>query len=92
MLGLGFSSGLPFLLIGNTLSYWLGDSHVNLALIGYLSWVGLAYSLQVHLGCGGRQRGAAAPDPAGWAGGGLDAHGRSSGSARAFRHGRERPP
>ncbi len=46
MLGLGFSSGLPFLLIGNTLSYWLGDSRVNLALIGYLSWVGLAYSLK----------------------------------------------
>ena len=46
MLGLGFASGLPFLLIGNTLSYWLGDSHVNLALIGYLSWVGLAYSLK----------------------------------------------
>ncbi len=46
MLGLGFSSGLPFLLIGNTLSYWLGDAHINLALIGYLSWVGLAYSLK----------------------------------------------
>ncbi len=46
MLGLGFSSGLPFLLIGNMLSYWLGDAHVNLALIGYLSWVGLAYSLK----------------------------------------------
>ena len=46
MLGLGFASGLPFLLIGNTLSYWLGDAHVNLALIGYLSWVGLAYSLK----------------------------------------------
>ena len=46
MLGLGFASGLPFLLVGNTLSYWLGDSHVNLALIGYLSWVGLAYSLK----------------------------------------------
>ena len=46
MLGLGFASGLPFLLIGNTLSYWLGDNHVNLALIGYLSWVGLAYSLK----------------------------------------------
>ena len=46
MLALGFASGLPFLLIGNTLSYWLGDAHVNLALIGYLSWVGLAYSLK----------------------------------------------
>ncbi|MGC1301020.1 MAG: MFS transporter, partial [Caulobacteraceae bacterium] len=43
---LGFASGLPFLLIGNTLSYRLGDSHVNLALIGYLSWVGMAYSLK----------------------------------------------
>lgn len=46
MLGLGFGSGLPFLLIGNTLSYWLGDAHVNLALIGFLSWVGMAYSLK----------------------------------------------
>lgn len=46
MLALGFSSGLPFLLIGNTLSYWLGDAHVNLALIGFLSWVGMAYSLK----------------------------------------------
>ena len=50
MLGLGFGSGLPFLLIGNTLSYWLGDTHTNLALIGFLSWVGMAYSLEVHLG------------------------------------------
>jgi PAT family beta-lactamase induction signal transducer AmpG len=46
MLALGFASGLPFLLIGNTLSYRLGDAHVNLALIGYLSWVGMAYSLK----------------------------------------------
>ena len=46
MLGLGFGSGLPFLLIGNTLSYWLGDTHTNLALIGFLSWVGMAYSLK----------------------------------------------
>ena len=46
MLGLGFGSGLPFLLIGNTLSYWLGDAHANLALIGFLSWVGMAYSLK----------------------------------------------
>jgi MFS transporter, PAT family, beta-lactamase induction signal transducer AmpG len=46
MLALGFASGLPFLLIGNTLSYRLGDAHVNLALIAYLSWVGMAYSLK----------------------------------------------
>jgi PAT family beta-lactamase induction signal transducer AmpG len=46
MLGLGFSSGLPFLLIGATLSYWLGDAHVNIALIGYLSWVGMAWGIK----------------------------------------------
>jgi PAT family beta-lactamase induction signal transducer AmpG len=46
MLGLGFSSGLPFLLIGATLSYWLGDAHVNIALIGFLSWVGMAYGFK----------------------------------------------
>ena len=46
MLMLGFASGLPFLLTGNTLSYWLRDSGVSLTAIGFLSWVGLAYSLK----------------------------------------------
>ncbi len=46
MAALGFSSGLPFLLIGSTLSYRLGEAHVGLAVIGFLSWVGLAYSLK----------------------------------------------
>jgi len=46
MLALGFSSGLPFMLVGNTLSYWLRDSGVTLATIGFLSWVGLAYSFK----------------------------------------------
>lgn len=46
MLALGFSSGLPFLLVGNTFGYWLRDEHTSLAAIGFLSWVGLAYSLQ----------------------------------------------
>src|SRR6266550_2920048 len=46
MLLLGFSSGLPFLLTGNTLSYWLRDSGTSLTAIGFLSWVGLAYSLK----------------------------------------------
>lgn len=43
MLALGFGSGLPFMLIGNTLGYWLADYSVKLATIGFLSWVGLAY-------------------------------------------------
>lgn len=46
MLLLGFSSGLPFLLTGNTLGYWLRDEGTTLAAIGFLSWVGLAYSLK----------------------------------------------
>jgi PAT family beta-lactamase induction signal transducer AmpG len=47
MLMLGFSSGLPFLLTGNTLGYWLRDEGTTLGAIGFLSWVGLAYSLKV---------------------------------------------
>src|SRR5262249_44952161 len=46
MLMLGFSSGLPFLLSGNTLGYWLRDRGIALSAIGFLSWVGLAYSLK----------------------------------------------
>src|SRR5206468_4634845 len=46
MLMLGFSSGLPFFLTGNTLGYWLRDEGTTLAAIGFLSWVGLAYSLK----------------------------------------------
>ena len=46
MLLLGFSSGLPFFLSGNTLGYWLRDSGTTLSAIGFLSWVGLAYSLK----------------------------------------------
>jgi MFS transporter, PAT family, beta-lactamase induction signal transducer AmpG len=46
MLMLGFSSGLPFFLTGNTLGYWMRDEGTTLAAIGFLSWVGLAYSLK----------------------------------------------
>jgi PAT family beta-lactamase induction signal transducer AmpG len=46
MLALGFASGLPFLLTGNTLGYWLRDEGTTLQAIGFLSWVGLAYSLK----------------------------------------------
>ena len=46
MLLLGFSSGLPFFLTGNTLGYWLRDAGTALSAIGFISWVGLAYSLK----------------------------------------------
>ena len=46
MAALGFSSGLPFLLVGNTFGYWLRDAGTSLTAIGFLSWVGIAYSLK----------------------------------------------
>ena len=45
-LALGFSSGLPFLLVGNTFGFWLADEGTSLTAIGFISWVGLAYSLK----------------------------------------------
>ena len=44
MLALGFSSGLPYNLIGNTLGYWLRDEHTSLKAIGFISWITLVYS------------------------------------------------
>ena len=46
MTALGFSSGLPFLLVGNTFGFWLRDEGTTLKAIGFISWVGIAYSLQ----------------------------------------------
>jgi PAT family beta-lactamase induction signal transducer AmpG len=46
MLGLGFASGLPFLLVGNTLGFWMREEGIALTAIGFLSWVGLTYSLK----------------------------------------------
>ena len=47
MIFLGFSAGLPFSLVSTTLSAWLSDAHVSLAVIGYFSLVGVAYSVKV---------------------------------------------
>src|SRR5438105_9376533 len=46
MLAFGFSSGLPFALLIGTLNAWLGESKINLATIGVLSWAGLSYSFK----------------------------------------------
>jgi PAT family beta-lactamase induction signal transducer AmpG len=46
MLALGFSSGLPFLLTANTFGYWLRDEGTSLKAIGFISWVGLAYTFK----------------------------------------------
>ncbi|TVP59292.1 MAG: MFS transporter [Halomonadaceae bacterium] len=47
MLFLGFSAGLPLLLVGGTFSAWLRDIGIELAAIGFLSWVGMAHSIKV---------------------------------------------
>lgn len=46
MLLLGFSSGMPIYLVGNTLGFWMRKEGIELDTIGFLSWVGLAYSLK----------------------------------------------
>ena len=46
MLLLGFSAGLPLLLVFGTLSFWLREAGISRATIGYLSWIGLAYGLK----------------------------------------------
>jgi Major Facilitator Superfamily. len=46
MLALGFSSGLPFLLVANTLGYWLRDEGTSLSAIGFITWCGLAWTFK----------------------------------------------
>lgn len=46
MLFLGFSAGLPFMLVFSTLSAWLRSVGVERATIGMLSWVGLIYTVK----------------------------------------------
>lgn len=46
MLFLGFSSGLPLLLILGTLSFWLREAGIDLQTIGMMSWVGLVYGFK----------------------------------------------
>lgn len=47
MLFLGFAAGLPLLLVGGTFTAWLRDLGVELAAIGFLSWVGMAHSIKI---------------------------------------------
>ncbi len=46
MLGLGFSSGLPYMLIFDTLSLWLRDAGLSLAVIGFFSLALLSFSFK----------------------------------------------
>jgi PAT family beta-lactamase induction signal transducer AmpG len=46
MLVFGFSAGLPYTLLIGTLNAWLGEWAIDLATIGVLSWIGLAYAFK----------------------------------------------
>src|SRR3984957_15662754 len=46
MLALGYSSGLPFLLIFSTQSAWLREAGVSRSDIGLMSWCALAFSFK----------------------------------------------
>ncbi len=46
MLVFGFAAGLPYTLLIGTLNAWLGEWEVDLATIGVLSWIGLAYAFK----------------------------------------------
>lgn len=47
MLFLGFSAGLPFLLVFTTLTAWLTEADVSRTTIGFFSWIGIMYSVKV---------------------------------------------
>jgi len=46
MLFLGFSAGIPILLIFSTLGLWLNEAGVNKSTITYFSWAALGYSFK----------------------------------------------
>ena len=46
MLVFGFAAGLPYTLLIGTLNAWLGEWEIDLATIGVLSWIGLAYAFK----------------------------------------------
>jgi PAT family beta-lactamase induction signal transducer AmpG len=46
MLFLGFSAGLPLLLVFGTLSYWLRKEGIDRTTIGFISWVALLYGFK----------------------------------------------
>ncbi len=46
MLFLGFAAGLPFLLIGGTLTIWLAEGGLDAKTLGFFAWVGFAYSFK----------------------------------------------
>ncbi len=46
MIAFGFAAGLPFALVTGTINAWFSAAQVDLATIGVLSWIGLAYAFK----------------------------------------------
>jgi MFS transporter, PAT family, beta-lactamase induction signal transducer AmpG len=46
MLALGFSAGLPLLLVLGTMSFWMREAGIDRTTIGFFSWVGLVYAFK----------------------------------------------
>lgn len=44
---LGFSAGLPYLLVFSTLTAWLRDAGVERTAIGFFAWIGMTYSIKI---------------------------------------------
>ena len=44
---LGFSAGLPYLLVFSTLTAWLRDEGISRSMIGFFAWIGMMYSIKV---------------------------------------------
>ena len=47
MMSLGFASGLPYMLIYSELAFWMRKEGVDLTVIGFFAWIGLAYTFKV---------------------------------------------
>ena len=46
MLFLGFSAGIPILLIFSSLSLWLGEAGIDKSAVTFFSWAALGYSFK----------------------------------------------
>src|SRR5262249_37158302 len=47
MLFLGFSAGLPFLLVFTTFQFWLSEAGYDVKTIAFVTWIGITYSIKV---------------------------------------------
>ena len=91
MLFLGFSAGLPLLLVLGTLSFWLSEAGIARATIGHLELGGAGVRLQVPVVAAGGPAAAAVPDGAAGQAAGVAAAVAGLHCRRAARHGEHRP-